>query len=442
METTRRPLVLVIEDDPDLSAFTCEVLELEGFATSAARHGAHALRQLEGGLVPAVVVCDMMMPELDGFGFLAAYARRPPPRAPVLAVSAFEPYLEQAMPAGAAAALAKPYDLERFLATVRSLAQGRTPAPAGRREPAPLRLDERTRLEAVLRLALEARSPGEALQQFAERVARIFDVPVALVSIVTADRQVWHAACGLPADLAQAGGGPRDESFCTHAVAARAALVVQDTHANPFFAHNALVRTRGLRFYAGVPIFARTGEAIGTLCLLDFAARAFGYFDLELLGALARRVMGELEQRERASRPGAPEAGFPNAAAWDAELDLLGRDTFRQALTLESLRALERRQAVSVAVGAFTADGLRATVSALKARLPRAHLGRLGHARIGVVDAGGSVDALRAELLAVGGAGARVVAADLGRVGDAGERLAWLEATLGEDGLTGRGGRS
>jgi CheY-like chemotaxis protein len=439
METTRRPLVLVIEDDPDLSAFTCEVLELEGYATAAARHGGQALSQLEAGLVPSVVVCDMMMPELDGFGFLAAYGRRPPPRAPVLAVSAFEPYLQKALPAGATAAMAKPYDLERFLSTVRSLAAGRlTAEPERPSRSRAIRMDERKRLEAVLRLGLEHAAHGEALQAFADRVALIFGVPVALVSIVTADRQVWHAACGLPEELERAGGTPRDESFCTHAVAARAALVVQDTHENPFFADNTLVRTRGLRFYAGVPIFARTGEAVGTLCLLDFGPRSFGYFDLELLGVLARRVSAELEGRERATRPGAAASGFVHLADWDGELNLLGRETFQLAAMLEGLRALERRRGIAFAVAAVPEEALAAAAAALSSRLPRAHLGRLGRARLGIIDPGAAPEALRAAVEAACGPGARIAVSDAGRVGDAAERLAYLEAELGEAGLTPR----
>jgi len=434
METTRRSLVLVIEDDPEISAFTCEALELEGFVSAAARHGAHALSQLDAGLVPAVIVCDMMMPEMDGFGFLAEYARRAPPRAPVLAVSAFAPYLERALAAGASAALAKPLDLSHFLGTVRRLSEGRTAAEP--RAVAAPRLGEGKRLEAVLRLGLDARAPGDALNAFAERVALIFGVPVALVTVVTAERQVWQASCGLPDDLERAGGTPRSDSFCTHAVAARAALVVQDTHENPFFRDNALVRTRGLRFYAGVPIFGTAGEALGTLCLLDFSARSFGYFDLELLGVLARRVSAELEQRARAPA-GASGAGLRHPGAWDDELDVLGRDTFRQALTLESLRALERGRAVNVAVGAFPRERLAEVVAALKARFPRVHLGRLGPARIGVIEGGArpDADALRAAVEAAGAQASGVVAATLERVGDAGEVLAALEAALGEAGL-------
>ena len=100
--SSARPLLLYVEDEGDLAALVAELLELEGFAVALARHGRQALALLDGGLQPRVVICDMMMPELDGFGFLAGLRERPPPYPPVLAVSAFEPYLALAGPAGEA----------------------------------------------------------------------------------------------------------------------------------------------------------------------------------------------------------------------------------------------------------------------------------------------------------------------------------------------------
>jgi CheY-like chemotaxis protein len=432
---TPQPLVLVVEDDPDLAALTCEVLEVEGFTTVAARHGAHALSLLEQGLAPQVVVCDMMMPVLDGFGFLAGLARRAPPHAPVLAVSAFEPYLERAGAAGAAATLSKPFEMDQLVAAVRTLASGRSEpsAPARTAEA----LTERKRLAAVLRLRLEEPAPGPALQAFTERVAAIFSVPVALVSVVTADRQHWRASCGLPGELHEAGGTPREHSFCTHSVAARAALIVQDARGNPFFADNELVRSRGVRFYAGVPLVARFGEPVGTLCLLDFVPRAFGAFDLDLLRVLARRVVAEFERRELGEHP-APRAAFAHLDDWDDEHDLLGRETFLEALRLEGLRAAERRTTAAAAVVVVPAAELPGAVAALKGRLPRAHLGRLGAARLGVAENDVSGDVLAAEVQVAAGPGALVRTAELSAPGDAAARLAVIEAALGDSGLVAR----
>jgi CheY-like chemotaxis protein len=429
----RRGLVLYVEDEPDLSALVADVLEAEGYATATARDGRQALALLAQGLTPDVVVTDLLMPGMDGFGFLERYASRPGPRAPVLAVSAFDAYLARARQAGAAAVLAKPFGIDALLRAIADLAAGR---PATAASPAgPDAAVEHARLAAVFALRLDRPAPSEALDAFSQRVARIFDVPICLVSIVTAEQQYWHAACGLPGDLAATRSGPREESFCTHAVAARAALVVQDAAGNPFFRDNPWVRERGMRFYAGVPLFSRRDEALGTLCLLDRAPHDFGYFDLELLGVLARRVVGELEWRERRHAPGAPLSAFRNLEYFDEELEVLGRPAFEEALVVESLRAAERRLGMTVGVAVLPVEALRPAADRLKAALPRAHVGRLGLGRVGVAAGATPREELEAALRAACGPGARVEVEAVTGPGSGRVALARLERELGRAGL-------
>ncbi|BDG07005.1 response regulator [Anaeromyxobacter paludicola] len=439
MSPADRKLVLVVDDEPDLAALAAEILELEVFATVTARDGRQALSVL-ARTRPDVIVTDLMMPELDGFGFMAEYAARPGPRAPVLAVSAFDGFLARARAAGAADVLSKPYDADALVARVTRLCAaagrgaGASGAPAAPTAAAPP--DESARLREIFSLRLDEPAPTDALQRFSERVARLFDVPVCLVSIVTADRQYWHAFCGLTGPLAEARGTPREDSFCTHAVAARAALVVHDASAHPFFSANRLVRDVHLRFYAGVPLFNRIGEALGTLCILDFEPRAFGYFDLELLGVLAKRVVAELDWRERRRHPLSPPASFRYLDYLDEELDLLGREAFAQALEVESVRATERRAPLGLLAVALSPAFLRAGAERLKQLFPRAHLGRLGLQRLGVL-APGLTAAEAAALAASGpGPGARVEGVDVAwRVSGPELFLRDLEQRLGSAGL-------
>jgi DNA-binding response OmpR family regulator len=430
MPATAKLSVLLIEDDVDIAFLEAQCLEAEGYTVFLARNGRHAL-ELLALTRPAVIVLDLMMPELDGFGFLAEYRARPLPRPPVVVVSAFEAYLAPALEQGAAGGLAKPFSPDELLRAVNAAALGATEAPRAREVP----LDERQRLAAVLALKLDEPSPSAALDAFAQRVARIFDVPICLVSIVTRNRQFWHAQCGLPPDLAAARGTPRDESFCTHAVVAQAALVVQDTLENPFFAQNVLVRTRGLRFYAGVPLITRLGGALGTLCLLDVAPRAFGALDLELLSVLSRRVVAELEWRERRLRPGAPRSAFRHLSWLDEELDVLGREAFEAALQVESLRATQARTPLALAVVVAERARLLECADALKASLPRALVGRLGMARLGVL-APGAPSALAEHLRAAAGAGGYVHCAEVPRLlGGAEAFLRAVEEAAGSRGI-------
>ena len=420
-------LILLAEDDDDLASLLMDVLEEDGYTVVHARHGAHALSLLET-VTPSIIVTDLMMPEMDGLAFLRELGARPGPRPPVLAMSAFQGYLEAAGELGAAAVLAKPFSVDDLLGEVDALANG---GRSKRERARPLPLDERQRLRAVVELRLDEPSPSRALDQFTQRVARIFDVPICLTSIVTRDRQFWHAHCGLPDDLAAQRGTPRQDSFCTHAVAANSALVVIDTRENPFFASNVLVRERGLRFYAGVPLSYRRGEPLGTLCLLDFAPRPFTVFDLELLSILARRVVSELEWRERRLRPGVPLSSFRHLSWLDEELDILGREAFEQALQVESIRAAERRLPVSLVVVSCASERLESVSAELKAEFPRSLLGRLGLARLAVLAPDTVAAETEARARRAAGTGAEVACEQVPRmIGGAESFLGALEARV------------
>ena len=427
-----RAVVLVVDDDPDVGALVGDCLEAEQLSVVVVRNGRQALDALPS-VRPQVIVLDLMMPEMDGFAFLRQYRKQPEPRAPVLAMSAFDAYLAASQGEGAQATLAKPFTIDALVGAVESLLAGRTPPqrPTSARAP-----DERERLLEVLALRLDQPAPTAAMDAFVDRVAAIFDVPICLVSIVTEERQYWHAFCGLPAELEAERGSARSDSFCTHAVVAQAALVVQDARENPLFATNPFVTGRGLRFYAGVPLTSRFGQALGTMCLLDYKPRVFTAFDLELLSVLARRVVAEIEWRERRGSPAAPEAAFRYLTWLDEELDLLGREAFIQALQVGSLRAAERRSHLALGVVALAPARLDAAAAQLKAAFPRGLLGRLGFSRLGILAMDESAEPARRRVELAAGEGSSLEVLEVPRIaGGAAQFLARAEAALGRAGL-------
>jgi CheY-like chemotaxis protein/GAF domain-containing protein len=431
-----RASVLVVDDDPDIAALVADCLEMEGYAVATVHNGRQALEAL-GAAHPDAIVLDLMMPEMDGFAFLRRYAQLEAPRSPVVATSAFDAYLDAARGEGAHAVLRKPFTIDALVSAVRRLVSGRDDAAAVEALPPvpPPDLDERERLMAVMDLRLDQPAPTAAMDAFVKRVAALFDVPICLVSIVTHDRQYWHAFCGLSPDLEAARGSPREDSFCTHAVVAQAALVVQDAIESPIFATNPFVARRGLRFYAGVPLTSRFGQVVGTLCILDSRPRTFRAFDLELLGVLSRRVVAEIEWRERRATPSAPQAAFRYLTWLDEELDLLGREAFVQALQVMSLLAGETRAPLTLAVISVEPQRVEAAAADLKAAFPQALFGRLGMARLGLL-AHEDMDAVRRRADAAAGAGASLDVARVPRIaGGATQFLALREAALGQAGL-------
>ena len=111
------PLVLVVDDDPDILDAICDILEAEGYRVARARHGQEALDQVEGER-PAVILLDLMMPVMDGVAFARALRLRPSVRdVPIVVISA-DGNPQRAAAVGATGYLAKPFDIEALLSQV------------------------------------------------------------------------------------------------------------------------------------------------------------------------------------------------------------------------------------------------------------------------------------------------------------------------------------
>jgi len=143
--------------------------------------------------------------------------------------------------------------------------------------------DEESRLQALRALNLLDTPPEERFDCLIRTARRLFDVPVALVSLVDANRQWFKSRAGL--EVAETS---RDLSFCGHAILDDQPFVIEDALNDERFSDNPPVTgPPHVRFYAGTPLCAPDGSKIGTLCLLDSMPRAFGQDDLDALKDLA-----------------------------------------------------------------------------------------------------------------------------------------------------------
>jgi diguanylate cyclase (GGDEF)-like protein len=147
--------------------------------------------------------------------------------------------------------------------------------------------------------------------------ARLTGCPIALVSLVDADRIWVKARQGL--EVAQA---PREHAFCAHAILRPGeAMVVPDATQDPRFSDNPLVTgAPDIRFYAGMPLVNPEGAALGTLCVLDRTPHAMTDEQRQALTELAGTVMTTLELRRATNqvrRMALIDAltGLPNRAA-------------------------------------------------------------------------------------------------------------------------------
>lgn len=69
--------ILVIDDNSRVREMLADLLELEGHTVFQAESGEIALRQMDAGLRPNLIVCDLMMPDVDGWGVLSAVDKLP-----------------------------------------------------------------------------------------------------------------------------------------------------------------------------------------------------------------------------------------------------------------------------------------------------------------------------------------------------------------------------
>ena len=113
---TERGAVLAVDDDPSILDLMNDILEGEGYRVLLAQNGAEALHVLDGN-EPCLVLLDMRMPTLDGWGFASAMRERGL-RYPVVVVTAAENARAWAAEIGADAYLAKPFQLADLLAVV------------------------------------------------------------------------------------------------------------------------------------------------------------------------------------------------------------------------------------------------------------------------------------------------------------------------------------
>lgn len=150
--------------------------------------------------------------------------------------------------------------------------------------------DESSRLDTLRALNILDTSPEERFDRLTRLAKRLFGVPIALVSLVDADRQWFKSCVGLSASET-----PRDISFCGHAILGDDILMVPDTLGDERFHDNPLVTDApNIRFYAGCPLRVPNGSKLGTLCLIDIEPRSLSDDDRDLLRDLARMAEQEL----------------------------------------------------------------------------------------------------------------------------------------------------
>lgn len=152
------------------------------------------------------------------------------------------------------------------------------------------RICEVTRLEDLYSLNILDTKKEERFDRFIHLILNIFDVPIAFISLIDANRQWFKSAVGF-----QVQEIPRDVSFCAHTILEKKLLVVRDTAHDVIFSKNPFVQNPPyVRFYAGAILRGPKNQPIGTVSIIDHIPREFDKQSQEQLLQFARLIEHEL----------------------------------------------------------------------------------------------------------------------------------------------------
>lgn len=195
--------------------------------------------------------------------------------------------------------------------------------------------------------------PERTFDRIAHLAAQLLDTPVAVISLVDADRVWFKSHHGI--DIQEVA---REPGLCASGILHDAPYVLTDASRDPrSFANPLVAGDFGLRFYAGVPLQTPDGHNLGMLCVIDFKPRSASDVELAWLADLAALAVDQMELRRVARRLDrrhhrllAAHDALRVRATRDALTGLLNRGAVLDRLSQAQALARREQQPLSLAI--------------------------------------------------------------------------------------------
>jgi len=153
------------------------------------------------------------------------------------------------------------------------------------------------RLAAVRAAGLLDAAGDPDFDRLADLARRMVNAPVALVTLIEADRQVFVSAPGLKEPWASRGETPLAYSFCREAVVCRESFVVNDARLDPAVKDSPAIEEMDVVAYLGAPLITSDGHALGALCVIDAVPRLWTSDQVDMIKTLAAAAVSRIELR-------------------------------------------------------------------------------------------------------------------------------------------------
>jgi EAL domain-containing protein (putative c-di-GMP-specific phosphodiesterase class I)/GAF domain-containing protein len=242
--------------------------------------------------------------------------------------------------------------------------------------------NEDLRLHALMQLNLLDTPPSESFDRITRMASRMFNLPIAAVSLTDRDRQWFKSRVGV-----EHWEIPREKAPCGEVADTAGPLVVKDLLQSPCY-RDSLLAQSGIRFYAAAPLVTREGFSLGAMCVLGTEPRDISPEEESVLADLAAMVMAQIELQHAFGRI-EPVSGLPNRHQLLDDLEDEARDHpgGSRCFVLLELADAARLQEASRVLGPGTVDELvRETVAALRLEFgPSLKIYQVGIAQLGWV---------------------------------------------------------